>query len=100
MIMDEVRSVNGVQIRLTGERWAHIIGARDDLVDRSADVLDVVQFPDWVTKGYRGSLVAWKGYGRRGYLVVFYKELTADDGFIITAFFSKTPKKRGRVWPK
>lgn len=98
--MNEIRSVNGVPIRLTGERWAHIVAARDDLVDRSADVLDAVQSPDWVTKGYGGSLVAWKGYGRRGYLVVIYKELAADDGFIITAFFTKTPKKRGKVWPK
>lgn len=63
-MMDEVRSVNGVPIRLSQERWLHIIEARDDLADRSADVLDVVQSPDWVTKGYRRSLVAWKGYGR------------------------------------
>ena len=98
--MDEVFSVNGVPIRLTEERWLHIVGTRDELADRSADMLDVVQFPDWVTKGYRGSMVAWKGYGKRGYLVVIYKELSADDGFIITAFFTKKPKKRGKAWPK
>jgi hypothetical protein len=96
----EVRSVNGVPIRLTEERWLHIVEARDELADRSADVLDVVQSPDWVTKGYRASLVAWKGYGRRGYLAAIYKELGSDDGFIITAFFTKKPSKRGKVWPK
>lgn len=31
---------------------------------------------------------------------VIYKELGSDDGFIITAFFTKKPKKRGKVWPK
>src|SRR5205823_3702374 len=98
VIMHEVRSVNGVPIRLTEERWLHIVEARDELVDRSKAVLDAVQFPDWVTKGYRGSLVAWKGYGRRGYLVVIYKEVDSDDGFIVTAFFAKKPKKRGKVW--
>ncbi len=99
-MLDEVHSVNGVPIRLTEERWLHIVEARDELADRSADVLDVVRSPDWVTKGYRGSLVAWKGYGRRGYLAVIYKELGSDDGFIITAFFTKKPKKRGKVWPR
>ncbi len=99
-MFDQVHSVNGVLIRLTDERWQHIVEVRDDLVDRSDDVLEVVQSPDWVTKGYRGSLVAWKGFGRRGYLAVIYKELGADDGFIITAFFTKKPKKRGKVWPK
>src|SRR5438105_11549418 len=98
--MEEVRSINGVSIRLTDERWLHIVEARDDLVDRAADVLDVVQSPDWVTKGYRGSLVAWKGYGRRGYLAVIYKEIGRNDGFIITAFFTKKPKKREKVWPR
>jgi hypothetical protein len=66
-MLAEVRSVNGVPIRLTEERWAHIVEARDDLVDRSDEVLGVVESPDWITKGYRGSLVASKGYGRRGY---------------------------------
>jgi hypothetical protein len=96
----EVRSVNGVPIRLTEERWQHITEARDELVDRSEDVLAAVQSPDWVTKGYRGSLVAWKGYGRRGYLAVIYKELGSDDGFIVTAFYTRKPKKRGKVWPR
>jgi hypothetical protein len=95
-----VRSINGVPIRLTEERWAHIVEARDDLVDMADDVLDVVRSPDWVTKGHGGSLVAWKGYGRRGYLVVIYKEFGREDGFIITAFFAKKAKKRGKLWPK
>jgi hypothetical protein len=95
-----VRSVYGVAIRLTDERWAHITEARDELIDRFDDVLSAVQSPDWVTKGYRGSLVAWKGFGRRGYLAVIYKELGRHDGFIITAFFTTKPKKRQRVWPR
>jgi hypothetical protein len=98
--MDEVRSVHGVPIRLTEERWKHIVEARDELEDRREDVLDAVGSPDWVTKGYRGSLVAWKGYGKRGYLAVIYKELGSDDGFIITAFFTRKPKKKRKVWPK
>ena len=97
--MHETRSVNGVPIRLTDERWDHIVSARDELADRADDVLDTVRSPDWVTKGYRGSLVAWKGYGKRGYLAVIYKEIGRVDGFVITAFFTRKPKKRGKVWP-
>jgi hypothetical protein len=98
--MDEVRSVNGVPIRLTIERWEHIVGARDELEGRSEEVLGLIESPDWITRGYRGSLVAWKGFGRRGFLAVIYKEVTSEDGFIITAFFTRKPKKRGKVWPK
>lgn len=98
--MNVVDSVNGVPIRLTAERWEHIIGARDDLVDRFEDVLAAVENPDWVTRGSRGSLIGWKGYGRRGFLVVIYKELSQEDGFVITAFFTRKPKKDNKVWPK
>lgn len=98
--MEIATSVNGVPIRLTGERWLHIVDARDDLVGREEDVLATVQSPDWVTRGYRGSLVAWKGYGRRGFLAVVYKELNNHDGFIITAFFSRRPSKRNKQWPQ
>lgn len=97
--MDVVPSVNGVPIRLTAERWMHVVEARDELAGRAQEVLGVVESPDWVTRGYRGSLVAWKGYGRKGYLTVIYKEIGTTDGFIITAFFTKKPKKRNKVWP-
>ena len=97
--MEFATSVNGVPIRLTAERWLHIVENRDELAGRSDEILDVVEQPDWVSRGYRGSLIAWKGYGRRGYLAVLYKELGAGDGFIITAFFTTKPKKKDKVWP-
>ncbi len=92
-------SVHGVPIRLTPERWMHIIEARDELAGRMDEVLHCVEAPDWVTRGYRGCLVAWKGYGRRGFLAVVYKETDRADGFIITAFFTRRPRKRPKIWP-
>jgi hypothetical protein len=77
----------------------HIVEARDELAGRAQEVLAVVEGPDWVTRGYRDSLVAWKGYGRMRYLAVIYKEIGATDGFIITAFFTRKPRKRKKVWP-
>ena len=97
--MDVICSVNGVPIRLTSERWYHIISAREELVDRHEEVINVVENPDWVTMGYRGSLIAWKGYGRKGFLAVVYKELGLYDGFIITAFFTTKAVKKRKIWP-
>lgn len=90
--------MNDVPIRLTSERWMHITESRDDLAGYADDVLAAVEEPDWVTRGYGGALLAWKRYGRRGYLTVVYKELGEDDGFIITAFFTKKPRKKNKTW--
>jgi hypothetical protein len=98
--MEVVHSIHGVPIRLTWERWAHIVEARDELAGRMHDVLAVVETPDWVTRGYRGSRMAWKVFGRRGFLVVIYKELTASDGFIITAYITRRASKKRKIWPK
>ena len=92
-------SVNGVSIRLTSERWMHIVEARDELAGRMDDILDTIEQPDYVTRGYRGALVAWKRFGRGGYLAVVYKELSARDGFVVTAFTTLKPKRRNRIWP-
>jgi len=97
--MHRCTSVNGVPIRLTAERWMHVIEARDELAGRLPDVLGAVEAPDWITKGYRDALVAWKGFGRRRYLAVVYKEIGKRDGFIVTAFVASKPKRRDRVWP-
>jgi len=98
--MQIVSSIHGVPIRLTWERWAHIVEARDELAGRMQDVLAAIETPDWVTRGYRGSLLAWKGFGRRGFLVVIYKETSAADGFVITAYFTRKSSKKKKVWPK
>jgi hypothetical protein len=89
---DIAYSVNGVPIRLTEERWRHIVMVRDDLRGRREDVLMVVEDPDFVLRGYGGALLAVKGYGRGRYLVVVYKELSSHDGFIITAYFTSRTK--------
>ena len=64
------------------------------------DVLDVVQHPDEVRSGYGGALIALRGYGKQRYLAVIYKEISDDDGFIITARFAHR-KPGGRIlWRK
>ena len=45
-----------------------------------------IEAPDLVMQGYGGALLTVKGYGRRGYLVVVYKEVSPGEGFVITAY--------------
>lgn len=96
--MDIARSVNNVPIRLTDERWAHIVNNHDDLAGYEDDVLDVIEDPDLVLKGDRGSLRAVKGYGRKRYLVVTYREISRTDGFVITAYFVPKIDRKKVVW--
>lgn len=63
-------------------------------------VLDAVEHPTWVLRGYAGALAAVLTLGKKGYLHVVYRELDPNDGFIITAFISRKVNKRVIVWPK
>ena len=68
--MDIAYSVNNVPIRMTAERWLHIVETHDDLAGYYEDILNVIENPDIVVTGYRGSLIAFKGYGKKKYLSV------------------------------
>jgi len=56
--MNIVKSVNGIPIRITYERWFHIIENHDDMAGRFGDILNTVEFPDYIVKGYRNALMA------------------------------------------
>ena len=88
-----VFSKNKVLIRLTEERWKHIILMHPNLTDKQKQVLTTVKNPDHVFKGKGEELLAVSALSKRGYIVVVYKETlllrnkeTENDGFIITAF--------------
>lgn len=52
--MNIAYSVNGVPIRLTYERWYHIIESHDDLAGYFYDVLETIEKPDLVVRGKKG----------------------------------------------
>lgn len=83
--MEIVHSLNKVPIRLTNERWVHIVENHDDLAGRFYEVLDTIADPDTILEGIGGELLAVKQYKPLSLMVV-YKEVSAADGFIITAF--------------
>ncbi len=98
--MDVVLSVDGVPIRLTTERWFHIVENHDDLAGYYDDVLATVENPDLVLRGHRGSLIAVKSYRRKRYLMVMYRQVSKDDGFIITAFFADKADRKKAIWKR
>jgi hypothetical protein len=93
-------SVNGVSIRLSEERWEHIIEGHEDLANYYDDVLAVIEKPEAVFHGRAGSLIAVRSYGRRGHLAVFYREGSSNDGFVITARFLRARPRTRRIWPR
>jgi len=96
-------SVNGVPIRLSDERWRHIVEHHDDLAGHFHDVLEAVALPDAVYEGDGGELLAIAGSPSRRTLVVVYREFSSDDGFVITAFFTSRVRqieRRRLVWKR
>ncbi len=97
---DFVLSIDGVPIRLTEERWFHIVENHDDLAGYYEEVLDAVEDPDLILPGHHGSLIAVRSYGRRRYLMVIYRQMSAEDGFIITAYFTNDITHKKATWQK
>ena len=100
---DTVQSVLGVPIRLTTERWMHIVEHHDDLAGHYHDVLGVVGAPDAVHVGDGGELLAIARRPGRGHLIVVYREVSSTDGFVITAFFTTRTRqieRRRLIWQK
>lgn len=98
MILDTVDSINGVPIRLTDERWDHIVDAHPYMTTYYEDMLDAVEAPEYILPGFRGSLIAVVVLGRERVLHVMYRELGTDDGFIITAYVKTSFEKKRAVW--
>ena len=87
-------SVNDVSIRLTDERWTHIVENHDDMAGYYFDVLETVANPGWVFEGDYDELWAVKLISKRKAMLVIYKEpKEQNDGFIITAFFTTKVRK-------
>lgn len=93
-------SINGVPVRLTAERWTHILERRIDFAANQEQVLQAVREPDEVLAGSGGALrsVRQTSPGRR--LVAVYRELSAEDGFIITAWETSRPIRGTVLWQK
>ena len=98
MILGIADSVNGVPIRLTDERWKHIVDRKPNMASFIDTVLDAVEDPEYILRGHKGTLIAVVHLGERSYLNVVYRELSQTDGFIITARIETQLHKSKIIW--
>ena len=96
--MEIAYSINGVPIRLTYERWYHIAENHDDLASHFYSVVETIEKPDLIVRGNKGTFKAAKNMGKKKWLVVIYKEVSKNDGFVITAYFLEARPKGEVVW--
>ncbi len=100
--MNIVYSKNKVPIRLTEERWIHITEEHNEIAGYYFEVLEVVSNPEAIYKGKEGEYIAVRPMEEKKYLIVIYREISEDDGFIITAFITRRIKyleRRQKLWP-
>ena len=99
---DTVSSRNNVPIRLTDERWSHIVEENCELAGLREEVLQTVALPERVLAGGQNELLAMRQVESGKAMVVVYRETSAADGFIITAFLTRrlaSLNKRKQLWP-
>jgi hypothetical protein len=99
------QSKNNIPIRLTYKQWAHVVDSHDYMAGNMDMVMESVENPDYIVRGWTDELIALKHYERTSisekYMVVVYKE--GKEGFIITAFMiskQDTILRRGILWEK
>jgi hypothetical protein len=95
-------SKNGIPIRLSQERWEHIITRHGRLNDKKDLLLETVTYPDRIIEGNDNALMAIRQLEPGKVLVVVYKETSNTDGFIVTAFPTRrlnSLTKRKQLWP-
>jgi len=99
-------SKNKVVVRLTTERWLHIVESHNYMAGFSHEVLEAINDPDYLIAGEKGELLAIRFYEETNlgpkHLVAIYKE-TNKRGFVITSFMtSKIDKllRRKILWQK
>ena len=99
--MDVVRSKNNVSIRLKEERWIHIIEEHSEMAGYYFEVLETVETLEAIYEGRTGECIAVRDVEKGKYIVVIYRELSKEDGFIITAFLTRREKqfeRRKKIW--
>lgn len=100
-----IRSINNIPIRLTSERWEHIVRKHPEMESQRDRILETISMPDIVQKGDFGELLAVRFYPQtpltQKHLVVAYREAGSTDGYILTAYLARRPSaRRETVWTR
>ena len=93
--MKIIQSVSGVLIRLTEERLSHIQSRHPEMKGQEKCILETISSPEYVQEGDGTTLIALKHYSKTPltgkFCAVVYKEVSEDDGFVVTAYFTSKP---------
>ena len=96
-------SRNKIKIRLTEERWFHISESHDYMSGLTESVLETINEPELLIQGNQEEFIATKRFNNN-HIVVIYREVNSEDGFVITAFLTsdvnKIVKNRKIIWKK
>jgi hypothetical protein len=100
--MISVNSKNNRLVRLTDERIRHITENHPEMKSCIPWILDTIEQPDLILAGDFGEMIAARLFKKTPvtndkYLTVVYKETSKLDGFILTAYFSRSINKTRRI---
>jgi hypothetical protein len=101
-MIDVATSRSGIPIRLTDERWGHIVEEHGELAGMRAEVLQTVSDAERIVAGGADELLAIRMVAAEKALIVVYRETSAEDGFVITAFLTRQLARldrRKQIWP-
>jgi hypothetical protein len=104
--MEIAVSRNGMPIRISDERWTHVVEAHDYMAGNIELVIETIEDPYAMVVGSKGELIALR-YNEttvlsEKYVVAVYREFS-DDGFLIAAFMTSHPDtilRKGILWQK
>ena len=89
-------SINGVPVTPADQGWSRI-QERHHEIERPEQILDTISRPDVIQRGDFGALLAVRRL-EDIYPVVVNRELTDDEGFIITAYLAERLRGREILW--
>ncbi|MGH9909694.1 MAG: hypothetical protein ACRD32_03560 [Nitrososphaerales archaeon] len=107
-LIGTVFSVNGIPIRLTEERWSHIVEHHPEIEQFLDEILSTVSNPKNMYLLTKKQILAatntydkLETFGLAKNIAVHYREF-AHDGFILTAFVisDKKLERRFRNWKR
>lgn len=105
MVLGTINSINSVKIRLTDERWNHAVNTHQEINFKDyKKFMKIINHPEIVFKGNKGELLAIQKVSRKNlWIVVPYKEVNKQDGFVLTAYFTSDLTwlfKKEIIWSK
>jgi hypothetical protein len=103
--LDIVLSENKIPIRITDERWQHIISRHPEMTGERERLLETISSPDLILEGDAGAMLAVRHYKKTKitskYLIAVYLEVKERDGFVLTAYYgNQYAKWRKVLWKK